>query len=214
MVPPLGGMDDGELAGGEHGAHFPPLARDPGERGSPLAQRLGEVELPLRSFEGRREGRHRRRVRASGEDAQTTLDHAGQIELLPERTVSEPGWRERAQEVAPQPVRDEAGMSVQVGDGRGGVDLLRVERLCPFAKGQHYCCNTRTVVFICLPVSMSRALMVRIPSMFTSKVISRRAFPEGAGRRPLKRKSPSRSLWPTCSWSPWKIRIATSVWSS
>src|SRR5438105_7762938 len=132
-------------------------------------------------------------------------------------------------------------MRVQVGDGRRGVDRVRVERLCAFAERQHrgstpmliggdreilggpggrdfplgrgaggagskrltskvqrstrlerwdQCCVTRTVVFICLPVSTSRALMVRMPSMFTSKVISRRAFPAEAGRRPLKRKSP------------------------
>src|SRR5207248_241861 len=65
------------------------------------------------------------------------------------------------------------------------------------------CCVTRTVVFICMPVSRSLALIVKIPAMLTSNVISRRVLPAGPGLRPLKRKSPKSSLCETCSASPW-----------
>src|SRR5207249_7163745 len=120
---------------------------------------------------------------------------ARQIELLAER-IPPLGPLVLPAQVAPQVVGVQPRMYVQVGNRRRGVHSGRIEGGGVLAEIQ--CCVTRTVVFICLPVSRSRADMVRIPSMFTSKVISSRAFPAGPVFRPLKRKSPSSSFCATC----------------
>jgi hypothetical protein len=55
-------------------------------------------------------------------------------------------------------------------------------------------CVTRTVVFSVLPVSGSRASILRMPSTFTSKVSSTFTLPAGPERMPPKVNSPSCSF--------------------
>src|SRR5260370_12405848 len=202
VVPPFRGMDHRQLAILQDGSDIPAPPRHLRQRGIPRAEALERVEPAQRGAE-RLHRQHRRRVHAVGEQAQPALPRARQIDLLPQR-IPAPRPAMLAAEIAAQVIRVQGRVRVQVGHRRGEVQR----------PGIHQCCVTRTVVFICLPVSRSRADMVRMPSMFTSKVISRRAFPATPDFSPGKRKSPSSSLCATCGASPWKMRIATSVWPS
>src|SRR2546427_143114 len=203
VMPSFERMDHGQLASFQYRSDFSFPPGDLRQRRVARAEALQRRESAERGAK-RRNRQHRRRVHAVRQDPQPSGARPRQIELLPERVPpSRPGVL--APEIAPQVVGVQRRMRVQIGDGRAGVDRRRVP---------HQCWVTRTVVFICLPVSGSLADMVRMPSMFTLNVISRRAFPAGPGLRPLKRKSPSSSLCKTCGLSPWKMRIATSVWPS
>ena len=115
-MPALGGMDDRHTPGGEHLAHLPATGHRRARRRAG-AEILDELHRAERGAERTREGRHRRRVHARGEQPKPTLDHPGQIELLPERVVAV-RWRPvLAREIPLQPVRGQTRMCMQVGYG-------------------------------------------------------------------------------------------------
>src|SRR5262249_11276268 len=196
----FGGVDHRQLPRTENGQDLSFAPGDLGQGRVARAEALQGLDAAERGPE-RADRQDRGRVHAVGQHAQSAGASPRQVDLLAQRVPAARPLGLGAQ-VAAQIERVQGRMRVQVGHRRAGVERRCVE---------HQCWVTRTVVFICLPVSRSRADMVRMPSMLTSKVISSRALPLGPGLSPLKRKSPSSSLCETWGWSPWKIRIATSV---
>ena len=141
---------------------------------------------PLRAQDRTRSGdaRRSRDSRGAGLDAAA---HPGAADRVPPRPQPRPrpaphaGRRRSPGSAGPGGARRARAVvlpsELPVGDGLRGTAGRSSQR--SGRSGQEDV--TRTVVFICRPVSRSRALMVRMPSTFTSKRISSRTSPARQG---------------------------------
>ena len=128
VVPAFGRMDHRQAPGVEHLAHAAAWgqARSVGSAGAEI---LDELHRAHGGSEGTREGWHRRRVYTGGEHPQAPLQHARQIELLPQRVVASRGRPVLAGQVSLQPVRRQPRMGMQIRHRRRPMDLARVDAI-------------------------------------------------------------------------------------